>query len=117
MALEAPQEDAVSISEGHLRSRGPNGPPRSGKSGKNGAPQIEHDPVSVARPSAEPWPDVARSQERDKGSTSVETTGHLSVRALKQSMAGLATLLLVALIRDRPRQSTTHQGRRAPRRL
>ena len=27
-----------SLSQGHLRSRGPSGPPRSGKSGKNGAP-------------------------------------------------------------------------------
>ncbi len=35
------------------------------KSGKNGAPQIGHDPVSVARPSAEPGPDVARSRERE----------------------------------------------------
>ena len=32
----------------HLRSRGPNGPPRSGRSGKNGAPQIRRDPVTVA---------------------------------------------------------------------
>ncbi len=46
MALEAPQEDAVCISEGHLRSRGPSGPPRSGKSGKNGAPQ--EDPVCIS---------------------------------------------------------------------
>jgi hypothetical protein len=60
---------------------------KSGKSGKNRAPQIGHDPVSVARPSAEPGPErpAAQWQERKKmGSTSVETTGHLSVCALEQ---------------------------------
>ena len=36
------------------------------------------------RPFAEPWPErpAAKRQERKNGSTSVETTGHLSVRAL-----------------------------------
>jgi hypothetical protein len=79
MALEAPQEDPVCISEGHLRSRGPNGPPRSGKSAKNGAPQ--EDPVRSSeghlRSRGPMWP------ERENGPTSVETTGDRSVRALR----------------------------------
>jgi len=45
------------VSASALRSRGPSGPPRSGKSGKN-------------------------------GSTSVETTGHLSVRVLRRQPCG-----------------------------
>ncbi len=38
MALEAPQEDAVCISEVHLRSRGPMWPER-----ENGSTSVEHD--------------------------------------------------------------------------
>ncbi len=51
---QAPQmgRDHISVAKPFLRSRGPSGLPRSGKSGKNSS------------------------------STSVETTGHLSVRAL-----------------------------------
>ena len=38
-----------------------------------------------AKPFAEPWPErpAAKRQERENGSTSFETTGHLSVRALR----------------------------------
>jgi hypothetical protein len=36
--------------KGHLRSRGPSGPPRSGKSGKNGAPHIGNEvPTQAGR--------------------------------------------------------------------
>ena len=47
-----------------------------GSAGKSGLYQ--------RRPFAEPWPDVARSQERENGSTTVETTGDRSVRALRR---------------------------------
>ncbi len=45
------------------------------------APQIVRDPVPVGKAFAEPWPErpAAKRQERENGSTSVETTGHLSV--------------------------------------
>jgi len=77
----ADRGDPVSVQERHLRSRGPSGPPRSGKSGNKAAllsrqpvtyqralltgSVITHDPVSVARPFAEAWPDAGRSQERE----------------------------------------------------
>ena len=56
------------------------------RAGKPEAPQQGAIRVSVARPSAEAWPErpAAQRQERDNGSTFVETTGHLSVRALSR---------------------------------
>ena len=46
--------------------------------------QVGCDQVSSPRPIAEPGPErlAAKRQERENGSTSVETTGHLLVRAL-----------------------------------
>ncbi len=45
------------------------------------APQIGRDPVPVGKAFAEPGPErpAAKRQEREDSSTSVETTGHLSV--------------------------------------
>ena len=47
VGLEAPQlgHDPDSVGEGHLRSRGPSGPPRSGESGKM-APLLSRRPVT-----------------------------------------------------------------------
>ncbi len=60
------------------------------------------------RPAAEPWPErpAAKRQEREKWrSTSVETTGHLSVRARRQwSILGLGSMFA----------SPTKWGRREP---
>ncbi len=61
MALEAPQEDAVCISEVHLRSRGPMWP--VAKSGKNGAPQ--KDPVCISEVHLRSRGPSGRSQERE----------------------------------------------------
>ncbi len=46
------------------------------------APQVGRYLALPAEPFGEPWPDVARSREREKSLHSVETTGHLSVRVL-----------------------------------
>ena len=42
--------DLISVAKPFLRSRGPSGPPPSGKSGKPEAPQIDRDLISVAKP-------------------------------------------------------------------
>ncbi len=80
----APQEAPVCISEVHLRSRGP-----SGRSQDWETKAKRMRPPGPQRPenSAEPGPErpATQWQERKKmGSTSVETTGDRSVRALRR---------------------------------
>ena len=62
------------------------------------------------RPFAEPWPDVARSQERENSSTCVETTGHLSVRGLKHWADGGLTSLDNLRLLCRHHHRLVHEG-------
>ncbi len=65
------------------------------ESGKDGAPQVRREPVSVPAGRCGAVARAGRSQEREKWrSASVETTGHLSVRALEPNPPGCLALAM-----------------------